>query len=403
MRARRPFSGASNSELPVQSAMLLLRQCAVPKMGYLLRCTPPPCIRQQAEAFDHQVLEAGAMNKLRLDEQERTDKTRRLLRAQLRHGGFGLTSAIQTSPRAYLGSLAAVREAPSLAPYCNPSYSLPISSQLHGWIEGCMKTITATTPESTSSLPSSPSAFFHHYSTSSISLANTLQSTLSAQANSHQFQATLNAAKEARRQGDGKELAHLTTITAPRAAVWKTVVPSEGMLRLSDSHYKLAARLNLGLQPQAKEAVDRPDSCPLCEKEGAFALDKWHLLSCVQGGQKALNLRHGEVMEALNCTVLQLGAQSEKEPRGLHSTDNRRPDLQLFFPNQHIITDVVVSHPLTPGYIENRLACRTLGVAKHREQRKHTKYDQTADDSEQYCYHLQLNHVEVLHQMHSCC
>ena len=35
-------------ELPVQSAMLLLRQCATPRMNYALRCTPPECIAEQA-------------------------------------------------------------------------------------------------------------------------------------------------------------------------------------------------------------------------------------------------------------------------------------------------------------------------------------------------------------------
>ena len=32
--------------LNVQSAMLLLRQCGVPKMNYALRCMPPSCIAQ---------------------------------------------------------------------------------------------------------------------------------------------------------------------------------------------------------------------------------------------------------------------------------------------------------------------------------------------------------------------
>jgi hypothetical protein len=50
----------------------------------------------------------------------------------------------------------------------------------------------------------------------------------------------------------------------------------------------------------------------------------------------------------------------------------------MYFPGQYVITDVVVSHALSPGYINNRLAFRTLAVAKHREQRKHSKYDQTA-------------------------
>ena len=50
-------------ELSVQSAMLLLRQCAVPQLNYLLRCTPPSCVREQAEKFD-QLVQQVALDKL---------------------------------------------------------------------------------------------------------------------------------------------------------------------------------------------------------------------------------------------------------------------------------------------------------------------------------------------------
>ena len=56
-------------ELNVQSAILILRQCAVPKMHYALRCTPPPCIAQAAAAFDVRVIDAAAA-KLRLHTDE---------------------------------------------------------------------------------------------------------------------------------------------------------------------------------------------------------------------------------------------------------------------------------------------------------------------------------------------
>jgi hypothetical protein len=77
--------------------------------------------------------------------------------------------------------------------------------------------------------------------------------------------------------------------------------------------------------------------------------------------------------------ALTVGAIADKEPRGLHRDDNRRPDLQLFFPGLHVITDVVVSHPLTSGYVSNKYALRPLGVAKYQQRKKHGKYDILAD------------------------
>ena len=102
------FTRLQLDALSVQSAMLILRQCAVPEMNYALRCMPPVCIEQQAAAFDDLVMGA-AQSKLLLqaDEVERASTLERL-RVPLRHGGFGLTSARQTSPATFLGSMAAV-------------------------------------------------------------------------------------------------------------------------------------------------------------------------------------------------------------------------------------------------------------------------------------------------------
>ena len=217
--------------------------------------------------------------------------------------------------------------------------------------------------------------FFHHYASAPKSMSSSLQHALSLQACSHAFEVSLSAAKVARKKGDAKELAHLLAISAPRALVWKTVLPTEPALALSDSHYRLAARLSLGLPPPRAAAM--PDDCPLCNKANAFKNDAWHLLSCKQA-RKAVTQRHNEVVDAIYRIALAVGAIADKEPRGLHRDDNRRPDLQLFFPGQHVITDVVVSHPLAPSYVANTYAMRSLGVAKYRERRKHAKYDELA-------------------------
>ena len=200
----------------------------------------------------------------------------RILRSKLSHGGFGLTSALQTSPAAYLGSLAAVRDAPALAVYCNEKHPLPASTQLHGWIQHAIETHVRMSPESATTLPASASTFFHHLATTSPSDSSSLQSKLSEQATSHMHEASLTAAKQARRGGNGLEQALLMSVSAPKAWTWKTVLPTQKTLMLSNSAYRLAARLNLGLKPEASGAlsvVAKP-----CHKCDTMTEDAWHHL-----------------------------------------------------------------------------------------------------------------------------
>jgi hypothetical protein len=59
------------------------------------------------------------------------------IRAPLTNGGFGLSSAEEEAPRAYISSLAAIAASsqPSLfTPYCDGSQTLNNTSALHEWI-----------------------------------------------------------------------------------------------------------------------------------------------------------------------------------------------------------------------------------------------------------------------------
>ncbi len=78
------------------------------------------------------------------------------------------------------------------------------------------------------------------------------------------------------------------------------------------------------------------------------------------------------------------GAQAEREPQGLSWGDGKRPDLQVYFPGTHLLSDVVVSHPLAPGYAgaHTTEACRAhsrTGVARSMQREKHDKYDLVAE------------------------
>ena len=75
------FARLQLDELRVQSAMLILRQCGVPKMNFALRCIPPPCIAVRAAAFDELVLGTAKAKLLLHDDETKRRPTVDRLRA----------------------------------------------------------------------------------------------------------------------------------------------------------------------------------------------------------------------------------------------------------------------------------------------------------------------------------
>jgi hypothetical protein len=351
------FRRLQSVELSVQSAFLLLRQCAVPQMNYLLRCTPPKCIAELAREFDDRIVEA-ARDKLEVRCGEVTDETIRLLRQKLSNGGFGLKSALATSPAAFLGSVAAARSARVFDPYAQPDCPLPSDTLLHQWLGQAMKLVTDDTPAAAEYLPPSApaapaaSSFFSFYATAKSSLSSTLQRNITTQAAQHSFEASLTAAKKMKKQDGGVAYVHLQSYSAKGASTWKSTIPTGKILMLTDTQYRLAARLSLRLQPFAHMG-ELPASCPLCKGDkahNAIADDGWHFLSC-KSQSREQSVRHNTVVDALYHTALTVGGQAVREPQGLSAEDGRRPDLQLVFPGQHLLTDVVVVHPLSRSRI----------------------------------------------------
>ena len=74
----------------------------------------------------------------------------------------------------------------------------------------------------------------------------------------------------------------------------------------------------------------------------------------------------------------QSGAAAVKEPVGLSTEDGRRPDLQIVIPGEHILTDVVVSHPLCRSHLDTARA-KPLATAEQAEQRAHRAYSSMAE------------------------
>jgi hypothetical protein len=372
------FDRIQLQELSLNSVMLLLRQCMVPSMNYLLRCTAPTCIEEQAIRFDRRMMDA-AMDKLGIADHERGNETTTLLQSKLKHGGWGLAPATSTSPAAFLGSLAACCDEDAFKPYQSESQPLPPTSQLHGWIDDSMRRMQQAAPSTACDelLPATADVFFTHFSRTNPSAAVSLQTALHAKATQHKYTAAVEQLKRQSREGDKRPFAHHKTITAPGAWTWKMTLPIEPRMRLTDTEYAVAARLNLDLPPFLDMSV-LPDTCPLCvhnrtKEPISLKDDPWHFLSCSALAKGEASARHNEVAEALRHAALLVGAQTKMEVKGLARDSNIRPDLQLFFPGRMLLTDVVISHPLTEDRIlHHRSSAAVLQSVKR------TKYSNVA-------------------------
>ena len=159
--------------------------------------------------------------------------------------------------------------------------------------------------------------------------------------------------KEQTRQGDKREWAHYKSVTAKGAWDWKVVVPDGPQLCLSHAEYTLAARLSLGLQPfPAHTRAQLPEHCPLCMhcmtgKPVSLHTDQCHWLTCPRLINGELSRRHNAVVDATARFAWLVGAQVQREVKGLDPNSKRRPDLQIVFPGRMMLADVVVSHSLT--------------------------------------------------------
>jgi hypothetical protein len=91
--------------LPAQSALLLLRSCALPRVNYLTRALPPGITRPAMEVFDAFV-EETSLKIMGLDHQL-SPAAQKQLRLPTRLGGFALRSLVDISNAAFWGAASA--------------------------------------------------------------------------------------------------------------------------------------------------------------------------------------------------------------------------------------------------------------------------------------------------------
>ncbi|HEY4386620.1 MAG TPA: hypothetical protein VGN34_19355, partial [Ktedonobacteraceae bacterium] len=255
------------------------------------------------------------------------------------------------------------------------SSPIPATSLLHGWITDSVQRVRQAAADTCDDiLPPTADTFFSYYTCTNPSAADSLQSALHAKATSHQHEAAMKQLKQQSREGNKLPLAHMKAITTQAAWAWKMALPLGPRLRLSDTEYAIAARLNLGLPP-FPDMETLPEHCPLCvhrmtKEPISLRDDPWHYLSCAAMTTGEGNIRHNEIADVLQHTALLLGAQARREVKGLAEKSKVRPDLQIFFPGRMLLTDVVVSHPMTASRVERHQSSTT--TAQHNKQTKYS-------------------------------
>ena len=299
-----------------------------------------------------------------------SQKVTQQLQAPLKYGGFGITSTVQTSHAAYLASVASATSVTVLHTYTNEHTTVPTDTMLHSQLTQCIQTIKEATPSCSDILPQSASSFFSHCEHKSTIPIPRLQSAINTRATQHLFDAAIEQAETA---GDTLTVARLTSITAPHASDWKATLPSNSHMTISDVHYRITALINLGLP-----LIGLPPDCHGCAAgKNKVAIDPYHYLSCTQHKRKEITIGHDLVLQVLYQYNHMTGGTGIKEPKDLHASDGRRPDLQMITNNEHILTDVQITNPLCPTYVRGA-AKQQLHAAELSERRKINKYTETA-------------------------
>jgi hypothetical protein len=178
---------------------------------------------------------------------------------------------------------------------------------------------------------------------------------------------------EMRRVDGGLSLAHLRSVSAKGAWAWKMVIPTTKELELTDTQYRIAARLNLGLRP-IMEGTVLPSTCPICKKLNTLRSDPWHFMTCKPLSKGEVTVRHDEVESALYRSALIMGFQAVRQPVGLDTSSDLRPDLMVILPGRRIVTDVAICHPLAPSRVEKVSSVTALRTAREIEGVKRRRY-----------------------------
>ena len=354
------FDILQHAEMPSQISTLLLRMSALPSMGYLSRTIRPHLLADYAKKFDLMVLET-AVSKLNLPK-ALSEETVSTLHLPLRLGGFGLRSVAKTSSAAYFSAVAqTVPDLLAIVP-ANHVNSLLVEEKSRiptaNAIQSCLEFFAASgLTLGQAGLPRNLAEFWGNYSLPTP--GSRLQSAVCTLLESV-------ALAKLKAQLDLHNQQRIVSAGGKFAGVWLSVTPTSFDLQLTDEEMGLASRIRLGLPP----LDNLPVSC-VCGQ--VLDDDPDHFLSCQNLRRSAVTSRHDSIVRLLAKHLRRASALVHEEQR-FPGERKLRPDLDVFFSDEYLLVDVVVTHPAAPS----RKSIKPLAAAGDWERRKVNKYESLA-------------------------
>ena len=225
-----------HNAMPTQNSLLLLRLCALPRLNFLCRTISPRLTSSGCTLFDQMITDTFR-SKLQLPPLSPGALTQ--VRLPLRHGGFGLRSALASAPAAYLGSLALaaipINSISSLHPPSTYAHSIPAS------IASSYRSLPLDNFDLKLSQPLPPAPeFINFFATHDTKLSSKLQKKLTQHAELAAFNTFRNQASKPLK-------AHLTSLNQRSASLWLTTIPTRPELILHDTAFRLCCMLRLDL------------------------------------------------------------------------------------------------------------------------------------------------------------
>jgi hypothetical protein len=358
------FKRVLNTSLHIQPAMLLLRQCLVPKLIYILRTVRPSATARIAATFDKQVIEC-ALKLLELNRETThwKDEVLTQLRLPCSMSGFGLRSAVMVSHYAYLDSASRALHLDHITNqlFTPSSTSASFTRAIDACITYTNNNCKPAIDDVKKLVPQSATAFFRTYHTVDSNVHH-LQSLLTHE-NEKQIFRSLREAYI----GSEYHSARLLATSAKGAAVWKIAVPVDVYCRLSDAEYIIATRVNLGLAPS--EAM--PNICGQCRRRVGVDDCSTHALSCNYLKGTLATDRHDSIQSCIERFASQVHLDIRRHQRtDRFSSDKRTTDFTIQTGSKACAWDVVCKHPTCPS--EVHAASKTqLSAAQHASRDKH--------------------------------
>jgi hypothetical protein len=364
-----------------QTGMFALRHLTGTVLTNRLRAMTPASTAAHAAAYDDCVLRAAhhfvgisAADGDRYDEQ---------LRWPLHVGGFGLTSAVDIAPAAYLAGLAnTVQSSPTFGSMWRGELDIDPDWPLYGAITDSIRRVSHTeaqllplcsvhrlTNVSKSVLPMRADTFVQDIR------ALSAESCLLQSALTHRISLLSHIARVSQVEGRGiqgqAELARLNALTEKESSLWLRVLPTEAYLQLPDVKWQWCARFRLGMEMATCEEVSK-----LCEKhtEAAREVGGWHPMVCFSLSSAEINRRHHAVVNRIAHFSHVIHVSARTEPADLDPDAECRPDIQIELPDRTLLLDVTISHPNAKKWRHSTATRGVVAVGDEREAEKDRTY-----------------------------